>query len=584
MRKLIFLLGLGLAFGAGCDSGRAAGRAQTGPSVTPASTHPAPAPAPSAPVDPVPVPEPAHAGAGSSPVQRPRDPAPLKPALVIALIFDQLGSETLLKHLPLLDPRGVIRQALTRGAFFERSVYPYALTVTAPGHAAIHTGAPPSVNGVGGNSDWDARRGQTVATCDDPRHLVFGREQAGVSASAMRLRAPTVAHALKAESAGAAKVVSLSLKDRSAAFSVGSAGDLVLWYDATLAAFTSSSAWGSALPAWLARYQAEHPISALFQPWLPLSESEYRARLGPDAAPGEGDLDGFGTTFPHGWAGVGAPHSVLACTPMLSEYLVDLAGAAVVAHELGRDGAPDLLALSISGTDCSGHVFGPDSWEYVDHLARADRALGEWLARLEQTLPLALLITSDHGVAPLQETHPGMGGRLIPRQIQAHVEAALVAELGPGPWLIGMRTPFLYFSARAREPAQADAVRQKALATLRSYPGLAGAWAVSEVRQWSEDADPLRRGMALSVTPDESADLVFLPAAHYTVDLGNPAGHGTNHGTPYDYDKQVPVLAWGVGVPRLRQAAPVDQLRVAATLSHMLGVPPPARALPQPLF
>jgi hypothetical protein len=269
---------------------------------------------------------------------------------------------------------------------------------------------------------------------------------------------------------------------------------------------------------------------------------------------------------------------------MLSEYLVDLAAAAVATHELGRDTTPDLLALSISGTDCAGHVFGPDSWEYVDHLARADRALGEWLTRLEQTTPLALLITSDHGVAPLQETHPGTGGRLVPRQIQAHVEAALVAALGPGPWLLGMRTPFLYFSERARDPAHVHAVRQAALTALRSYPGLRDAWAVSEVRQWIADADPLRRGMALSVTPDESADLVFLPAPHYTVDLGDPGGHGTNHGTPYSYDSQVPVLAWGVGVPRLRQTEPVDQLRVAATLSHMLGVRPPDRAASQPLF
>jgi type I phosphodiesterase/nucleotide pyrophosphatase len=558
MRKLTHLLGLGLALAAGCDPGRAAYRAPTSPAPAPETT--------------------------TAPAQRPNAATPSRPALVIALIFDQLGSETLLKHLPLLDPRGVIRQALARGAFFERSVYPYALTVTAPGHAAIHTGAPPSINGIGGNSDWDPRRGQSVESCDDPRHPVFGREADGASVSAMRLRAPTVAHALKAESSGAARVISLSLKDRSAAFSVGSAGDLVLWYDAKLARFTSSSAWGTALPAWLAPYQAQHPISALLTPWLPLSESEYLARLGPDAAPGEGDLDGFGTTFPHGWAGVGAPYSVLSCTPMLSEYLVDLAAAAVATHELGRDTTPDLLALSISGTDCAGHVFGPDSWEYVDHLARVDRALGEWLARLEQTLPLALLITSDHGVAPLQETHPGTGGRLLPRRIQAHVEAALVAELGSGPWLTGMRTPFLYLSARAREPAHEAAVQKKALAALRSFPGVRDAWAVSEVRQWSADADPLRRGMALSVTPDESADLVFLPALHYTVDLGNPGGQGTNHGTPYSYDNQVPVLAFGVGVPRLRQAAPVDQLRVAATLSHMLGVTPPARALPQPLF
>ena len=55
--------------------------------------------------------------------------------------------------------------------------------------------------------------------------------------------------------------------------------------------------------------------------------------------------------------------------------VVELALAASTAMGLGRDEVPDLLALSLSGTDYAGHVFGPDSWEYADHLRRADRAL-----------------------------------------------------------------------------------------------------------------------------------------------------------------------------------------------------------------
>jgi GNAT superfamily N-acetyltransferase len=505
------------------------------------------------------------------------------PQLVVALIYDQLGSDTLLEHLPFLDPAGAIARAVRAGAFFERSVYPYANTLTAPGHAAIHTGAAPNESGIEGNSTWSVERQRAMAVIEDPRHLVFGREKEGVSAGPVRLLAPTVAEVLESHTGGVAKVVSLSLKDRSAILSVGSSADLVLWYDAKLGGFTSSSAWGSALPEWLRQYQEAHPLAALLTPWVALSPGEYLARLGPDAAPGEGDLGGLGTTFPHGWERVSAPLSVLGCTPMMSEYLVALASAAVDAEELGRDAVPDLLALSISGTDCAGHVFGPDSWEYVDHLVRADRAAGAWLARLEQRTSLAVVITSDHGVAPLPESQ-ARAGRIFPERIRERVEAALARGFGQGPWLAGVLTPYVYLSPQARAHGDAQRLVDAAIAALRKETGVRDAWALREVRGWASDPDPLRQSLLASVAAHSSADLVFLTSPHYPLDLRDPFGKGTNHGTPYDYDRQVPVLAFGPVVPRLRRSEPVDQLRVAATLSKLMGIPAPARARGAPLF
>jgi len=317
---------------------------------------------------------------------------------------------------------------------------------------------------------------------------------------------------------------------------------------------------------------------------LPLSKERYQARLGPDAAPGEGDLYGLGTTFPHGWEQVSKPWSALSCTPMLSEYLVGLADAAVTEQGLGLDDVPDLLALSISGTDCAGHVFGPNSWEYVDHLVRADRAAGQWLTRLAARMPLTVLITSDHGVAPLPESVPAPHGRLAWQPLEKGIEAALVQKFGAGPWLSGAMLPFVYLSARARQHPRAAELLQAALAALRAQPGVRDAWPLSEVRGWATAADPWRRALALGVAPRNGADLLFAPLPNYPYELGEPAGKGTNHGSPYAYDREVAVLAWGKGVPHLRSSQPVDQLRVAATLARLLGIAPPAQAEPEPLF
>jgi hypothetical protein len=504
------------------------------------------------------------------------------PRVVVSVIYDQLGSDTLLAHLDLLDPNGAIRRAVDRGVYLERSVYAYANTLTAPGHATVYSGAPPATTGIDGNSAWDAGRKRLLPVTEDPSFPVFGREPGNPGASPTRLRAPTVAHALRAQRGVSAKILSLSLKERSAILPVGSAANLVLWYDGKLGAFTSSPVWGPELPAWLAGYQHEHPIRELLVPWAAERPELYRARLGPDDAPGEGERSGFGKVFPHVLDAKSSP-GLLSCTPMLSEYLIRLTEVAVRQAQVGQDAVPDLVALSVSGTDGAGHVFGPRSWEYVDHLIRADRAVGAWLARLEQNTSVAVLITSDHGVAPLPESRGADAGRIFPEKLGIQLEAALSTGFGAGPWVLGVHMPFVYLSDRARLSPERSRILELARTTLAGAPGVRDVWTLERVRSFG-DSEPIERAFRLSVAPDNDADLMIYTQPYFPLDLREPAAQGTNHGTPYDYDRQVPVLAYGATVPQRRVAEPVDQMRVAATLSRLLGVTPPAFAAPGALF
>lgn len=505
------------------------------------------------------------------------------PRVVVAVIIDQLGSETLLSHADLLDPNGAIRRAMDSGVYLERSTYSYANTLTAPGHVAVHTGATPAQSGIDGNAEWDVAQARAIPVTEDPGRPVFGRAPGSPGASPVRLRVPTVAHALRAATNGAAKVISLSIKERSAILSVGTAADLVLWYEPALGAFTSSSVWGAALPAWLGRYQAEHPIRALLVPWTVDNPELYRARLGRDDAPGEGNQPGFGITFPHGFEGVSNPLAVLPSTPAMSEYLIQLAEQAVREYHLGEDDVADLVALSISGTDAVGHVFGPNSWEYVDHLIKADRALGAWLGRLERQMPIAVLVTSDHGVSALPETRGAAAGRASPSRMKQAVEAALAKQWGPGPWVAGVLSPFVYLAESTRRHPDRSLMLQVARTALLADPAVRGAWTLAQVRAFG-DGDALERTLRASVTSDNEADLMVLPRQDFPLEISSLPGGGTNHGTPYDYDRQVPVLAWGARVPHLRVATSVDQMRVAATIAHLLGVAPPSAAPREPLF
>jgi hypothetical protein len=60
-------------------------------------------------------------------------------------------------------------------------------------------------------------------------------------------------------------------------------------------------------------------------------------------------------------------------------------------------------------------------------------------------------------------------------------------------------------------------------------------------------------------------------------------GTGSNHGTPYAYDMNVPIVIAGPGVRASRDPRPVDVTRIVPTLSALLHINPPAAALEAPL-
>lgn len=177
-----------------------------------------------------------------------------------------------------------------------------------------------------------------------------------------------------------------------------------------------------------------------------------------------------------------------------------------------------------------------------------------------------------------------MRSPIFPTRIRERVEAALARDFGQGPWLAGVLTPYVYLSPRARAHRDAERLVAGAIEALRKETGVREAWTLREVRGWAGDPDPLRQSMLAGVPARLSADVLFLASPHHPLDVRDPFGKGTNHGTPYDYDRQVPVLVLGAAVPRLRRSEPVDQLRVAPTLSKLMGIPAPGRARGAPLF
>jgi hypothetical protein len=404
---------------------------------------------------------------------------------------------------------------------------------------------------------------------------------------------------------------------------------LVLWLDTEGGTFVTSTAFASSVPAWVVPLgDATALARARAGAWQPLAPSWLAAHAETaDDQAGEGDYLGLGTQFPHNAASVKA----LRATPAADGLLFALARAAATQAATMPGGRPVLLALSLSSHDYISHVFGPNSWEAWDELLRLDRQLADLLATLDRLVgPLgyAVMLTGDHGSNPLPElTSTGQGAwcatrskgaakdpwgrpcdqgrRLIPSEIAAilDTEARAIlddqeqAQVGADPtraglgvgsvgrtWVAGVAEPFVYLTAKGRTlpPAQRAALLGVAQTLLHDKYDVAQ---VVDVRSApvscpSETDESLPALICRSTRRDQPGDfyIVAKPGTFFDPDLAT--GKGTSHGSPYLYDRTVPLLVRAPGrVPAGKiENGPVSYAAFARTAAALLRVPLPSSA------
>jgi len=493
----------------------------------------------------------------------------------VLIVLDQFGSWVLNEHLPLLPSDSVIRRAYEDGAF-HTAAFPYASTQTAPGHASLATGLPPATHGIVANSIYDPEI-RSRRTVDDRKHVVLGNPKRFISPT--QLRSQTVADILSERTGGAARIVGISMKGRSAVLPVGQKPDAAVFYDSVARGMTTSTFYEpkGRLPDWLRDFNKANPVEPLLQTWEPEDAARWEQHFGKDDRAGE-----MYPSFPHDPREATDPWYAFAGTPESSEYLIAAAYAVVKAERMGMDEVPDFLSLGISGTDIVGHVWGARSWEYADNLARIDRALTRFVRLLEARGPVAFVLTADHGVADLPEraiAEGGSGGRLQSRTLRETARRAANEALGEGDWIAGYVSPLITYTA-AGKARHADLTR----ALKKALPSLQGVQAAYDAHQGPKlraSNRRIERLVGASLPDDPPGDLYVVSKPGWFDGLSENGG--TNHGTPWDYDRQVPVLMWGTAIERRTSDEVVDVLRVATTLATLLDIPPPAQAPKSPL-
>jgi hypothetical protein len=532
---------------------------------------------------------------------------------VVLVIFDQLRGDYLPRWQTLFG-KGGFRRLMEEGAWCENCHYPYAATLTAAGHASMATGATPASHGIIAN-EWYGRaeRARVHAVRTEryrPVPDLPGAPKALLGAAPTLRRRPAVADELHKGYKGKAKVVSLSIKERSAMLLAALLrGELCFWFSPETGGFATSTYYANALPRWVEQFNRQRPADKWFgKQWTRLRPNlDYAAHSSPDDTAAEGIGYAQGRTFPHPLTGgkdqFGPDYyDAWANSPFGNEVLLDLAKVAIDAEKLGRDDVPDLLCLSFASNDMIGHAWGPDSQEVLDVTLRSDVLMRDLLDFLDNRVGKGrylMVVCADHGVCPIPELAKAQGkdaARVAPEVVTTRANAYLNETFSKAgerlPWIEATSGPQIYLNrAVLKEKGLASAKVEEALARwLAKQPGVQTAYTRTRLSKGHLKDDALGEAVRLSFDVERSGDVIAVLRPYHL--LSAPVSskldaYRTTHGTPHPYDTHVPLLVYGPGVMSGARKERVTPLAVAPILARGLGIAPPVTAevpLPEGLF
>jgi predicted AlkP superfamily pyrophosphatase or phosphodiesterase len=544
---------------------------------------------------------------------------------VVVAVVDQLRPDLLTRYSSCF--RGGLRRLQDEAFRFENATHDHAVTNTAPGHATLATGALPSQHGIVDNAWYERVDGRFVgvaAVSDTTAHIPGEPQIRG--ASPHRLRASTLAEWMQ-EQHSDARVVSVAGKDRSAIFLAGRVRAHVYWFSRSAGRFVTSSRYSEREPDWVQRFHADvWPTFSADSVWTCSTPSEWRALAREDDVPFETARE---PVFPHRFEPPAPPPASPGSnepshtstrrdeqraisqaywrwfygSPRLDAATLELAITAMRAEGLGQDDTPDYLAVALSATDVIGHDFGPLSLEQLDNLLHLDRALGRFFDVLDAEVGAGrwvLGLSADHGVAtmPEQLQANGVEARRVPRD---EIEA-LFTDLKAAVDVYG-RTGVLSSSVElervlATRTAATDYV---AAAMPRAELALAATGFADKDKTHGAADHAATPHAALNISPGDPFVRLYRNSYYEGRILGGPLWsraqrvslgtygvearlkenvnvHGTDaiHGSPYRYDRHVPLMFMGRGIDAGTSDERVRTVDLAPTLAKLLGVPVPA--------
>ncbi|MFN3747878.1 MAG: alkaline phosphatase family protein [Sphingorhabdus sp.] len=502
-----------------------------------------------------------------------------EPKLIVAISVDQFSTDLFNEYRK--DFNGGLKR-LAGGIAFPNGYQSHAATETCPGHSTILTGSRPARTGIIANSWFDpsmGRPGKDGKTdygvyCSEDTSAE-GSNSSNYTVSPKLLKVPTLGDRMRAVNP-ASQVVAISGKDRGAVMMGGHNTSLTMWWDGkqfrSLTGANGVDPRATSIINARARAAIDKP-AAVKLPATCTSHSR-AVGIGGDASVGTlqqrkpGDARAF------------------RASGEFDALTMDLALAAFGEKKLGRGPATDVLAISLSATDYIGHTFGTAGAETCTQMAALDATLGRMFAALDKSkVPYLVVLTADHGGHDLPERNSIQGLpaaeradiKLMPQGVGPALAKAF--DL-PEPAIMG-DAPFgdIYLSTKIPTEKRA-AVLEAALKHYRTHPQVETVFTKDEIAATPSPSGPpedwsLIERVRANFDPTRSGDF-YVALNRYVTPIPNTSfGYVATHGSPWGYDRRVPILFWWKGVAPYEQPNGIETVDIMPTLASLIGLPVP---------
>jgi predicted AlkP superfamily pyrophosphatase or phosphodiesterase len=504
-----------------------------------------------------------------------------RPKLVVGIVVDQMRYDYLTRFYNKYGDDG-FKRLIRDGFSLENAHFNYIPTYTAPGHASIYTGTTPSSHGIIGNNWYDKFAKKVIYCVDDANYTSVGAAQGG-NKSPKRMMTTTITDELKMAQNQKGKVISLSIKDRSAVLPGGHTADGAYWFEGmNEGKFITSSYYREDLPKWVKDFNnSDKAEKYLNTTWNTLYNIKTYTESIDDNNIFEGLFIGKKTpTFPYNLSKLkkeNGNYELLKAVPYGNSILTDFAKAGIIGEKLGQDNITDFLAISFSSTDYVGHQFGVDSKEVEDTYLRLDQDLASFFIFLDEKIGkdnYTLFLTADHAVVQVPaylETLKVPAGYFNYREFVTYLDKITRKHfnLGASKLVENFSNYQLFLNREVLHDQKLNIkdVSEILANELVNHKSIYKTVTAYSLQNTNFDSGVLQR-LQMGYNQKFSGDVLLVP---------NPSTisrerTGTTHGSGYNYDTHVPIIFYGKGINKGILKRKVSITDIAPTLSNLLKV------------
>lgn len=507
-----------------------------------------------------------------------------QPKMAVNIIIGGLRADDLQRYDKNFSTDG-FRRLLGGGAVFTECYLDYTPTTTCASLASIATGTTPSSHGISADGWYDRTSNNTpVALCHKKPESATAKPTVGISTAytTAHLTAQTLTDALIA-STDSAHAITIAHEPLSAMMLAGRSGECY-WLDEK-GGWASADCYTTSLPSWVALHNSltYNKVFVLGAWFGKFTQSQYVNSRRSDIK-----LYDFSSkqktvtnAVPVDWV------KELQTTPAGNAAILEFAKKAANALLTDKEyqGEKKVLNICLDIPRNIAQKYGTESIEYEDMLYRLDASIGEFLthifAQSKSHDELIVTLCADHGTSPSYKDEKGEKERFNARQAEVILNAFLSARHGQGKWVLGYADGSIYLNHDLiyERKLTVAAIQAEATTFVQQFRGVANAASATDLQRttFTKGAQHL---MQNSFYPRRSGDIILWLTPQR---IEEQSGKMADSGSPYNYDRHVPLIIYGGGIAAHHSARRVCVTSLAPTLASLLGISRPDCADAEPL-